>query len=144
MDFNSLFLKTNNKFIQILRYLLSGGIAFIFDFITLYVSTEIFKFHYIFSTIAGFIVGSIIIYLLSILWVFNFRKKNKFQEIILFLCIGLIGLCLTTLLMWIQTELMNIYFLVSKISTTIIVFGWNFISKKNILFSTKAPKSSFL
>ncbi len=127
---------TNKLFIQIIRYLISGGIAFCVDTGILYVLTEWFDLYYLLSSAISFSIGLIITYFLSIIWVFDFRsKKDKRVEFLIFVIIGIVGLALTSLFMWIFTSKLDIYYLYSKIITTVIVFVWNFIAKKFILFN---------
>lgn len=139
---NRLFIKsTSNVFIQLFRHIFSGAIAFTLDFSLLYLLTEYAHLHYLLSTICGFLVGLITTYLLSIKWVFNQRRaKNKTIELLIFCFIGIIGLVFTYGFMWFFTSVLMLYYLVSKIITTIIVFGWNFIARKTILFTAKNQK----
>jgi len=128
--------KTDNLFVQIFRYTFVGGIAFIVDFSLLYLLTDLFKIHYLVSAGISFIFGLLVNYLLSILWVFNSRKiKNVMNEFIFFSLIGLFGLGITEVLLWILTDLFVFYYLYSKIITTIIVYFWNFFARKYLLFN---------
>lgn len=76
--FNALLtVQTNSILIQLLRYTVVGGLAFIVDFSTLYFFTEFFGFHYLISAAIAFIFGLIVNYYLSIKWVFSTRKMNN-------------------------------------------------------------------
>lgn len=124
--------------IQLFRHILSGGVAFSFDVSLLYILTEFVHVHYLLATIMGFSVGLIITYLLSILWIFDERQKeNKSIEIIIFIFIGIIGLAFTSFFMWLFTSVLMLHYLFSKVFTTVIVFVWNFVAKKKILFTKK-------
>jgi len=132
--------KTGNLFIQIIRYLIAGGVAFMVDFALLYLLTDIFNVYYLTSSRISFSVGLIITYLFSIFWVFDKRRiNNRKIEFLIFAIIGIIGFILTDLFMKFFTE--NLFqkfeyaYLFSKILTTMIVFVWNFIAKKIILFT---------
>jgi putative flippase GtrA len=128
--------KTDNLFVQIFRYTFVGGLAFIVDFSLLYLLTDLFKIHYLVSAGISFIFGLLVNYLLSILWVFNSRKiKNVMNEFIFFTLIGLFGLGITEVLLWMLTDLFALYYLYSKIITTIIVYFWNFFARKYLLFN---------
>lgn len=86
----------------------------------------------------AFILGLITNYFLSIKWVFSIRSiENKKIEFLLFSIIGLIGLGLNELLLWIFTDLILIHYLLSKIITAIFVYLWNFIGRKYLLFNNK-------
>lgn len=124
--------------VQIIRYLISGGLAFVADTGLLYLLTDLVGFHYLLSTTLSFIVGLIITYLFSIIWVFDNRSmKSKYAEFTVFVMIGVVGLLLTNAFMWLFTDKIGTHYLLSKIITTVLVFVWNFIAKKSLLFRSK-------
>lgn len=128
--------KTNSTLLQLFRYTFVGGFAFIVDFGTLYILTEYFNIHYLVSAGIAFIFGLIINYFLSVKWVFNNRTmENRLLEFFLFTLIGIVGLGLNELFLWILTDILLIYYLLSKIITAIIVYLWNFFARKIILFN---------
>ena len=128
--------KTNNTLLQLFRYTFVGGFAFLIDFATLYILTEYFNIYYLLSAGIAFIFGLIINYTLSVKWVFNSRAmENRLWEFLLFTIIGLVGLGLNELFLWILTDILLIYYLISKIITTFIVYFWNFFARKILLFS---------
>ena len=127
--------KTDNTFFQLIRYTFVGGLAFLVDFGTLYLLTDFFHLHYLISAGIAFILGLITNYLFSIRWVFTTRNiRSKKIEFLIFAIIGLAGLGLNELFLWIFTDLLGIYYLLSKILTTILVYLWNFFARKFILF----------
>jgi putative flippase GtrA len=127
--------ETNSTLLQLFRYTFVGGLAFIVDFGTLYLLTEYFKIYYLVSAGIAFIFGLTINYFLSVKWVFNSRAmENRLLEFLLFALIGLIGLGLNELFLWILTDILLIYYLLSKIITTVIVYFWNFFARKFLLF----------
>ena len=128
--------KTNNTNVQLFRYTFVGGFAFMIDFGTLYIFTEYFGIHYLLSAGISFILGLLINYFLSIKWVFNNRTmNNRLLEFFLFSGIGLIGLGLNELFIYILTNILLVYYLLSKIITTLIVYFWNFFARKVMLFN---------
>jgi len=137
IDLKKIFLQnTDNTFLQLFRYTFVGGIAFIADFGLLYILTEYIHFHYLLSATLSFIVGLIINYSLSKLWVFSSNTiKKRWVEFIVFSLIGIVGLGLNNLFLWIFTDYCSIYYMWSKILTTVIVFFWNFLARKFILFN---------
>lgn len=126
---------SGNLFVQLIRYFVSGGVAFVVDASLLYLLTEWLGFHYLLSTVISYSVGLVITYLFSILWVFDNRSvENKVVEFSVFASIGVMGLGLTSLFMWLFTSKCGFHYIVSKIITTVIVFVWNFVAKKLLLF----------
>lgn len=134
-----LFIKpTNQVFLQLFRYTFVGGAAFLVDFGLLYFFTEVFHFHYLLSASLSFIAGLIVNYVISKLWVFQKSViRNKGIEFLLFGMIGVVGLGFTDLFMWLFTDCLELYYMISKIITTAIVYFWNFFARKYLLFNKK-------
>ncbi len=134
-------IKTDNLYIQMFRYTFVGGIAFLVDFITLYCFTEIFNIHYLISAAIAFIFGLTTNYILSIIWVFKYRKvRNKIFEFGIFALIGIVGLVLNELIIWTFTEFLAFHYLISKIFSTAIVYFWNFFARRYILYHDSRMK----
>lgn len=132
--------KTDSIWIQSLRYFLVGGIAFIVDISLLLFLETVLSMNYLFASGISFIFGLIVNFALSISWIFN---KDKFSlgsifgyDFLIFIFTGLIGLGLTELFMYTFTDILKLYFLVSKTITVPLVLMWNFISRK-LLVSRK-------
>lgn len=127
---------SDNFWVQLLRYSLSGTSATIVDFLLLTILTEVFGEHLLLVwTAIAFISGVLVTYLLSTNWVFDaHRFKHRSTEIVIFIFIALVGLTLTELLMWLFAHKIDIHYLLSKLIASIIVFVWNFTAKKYILF----------
>ncbi len=127
--------RTNNTLLQLFRYTFAGGIAFIIDFGTLFLLTEYFDIYYLLSAGIGFLLGLIINYILSIIWVFSNRSmENHVYEFITFTIIGLVGLVLNELFLWLLTNILSIFYLISKIITAAVILLWNFSARKRLLF----------
>lgn len=133
----SLFLGRSNKTsIQLLRYSFVGGIAYGLDFSSLFFLTEVIKIHYLISAAIAFTLGLLTNYSLSIIWVFPQRTlNNKRIEFLIFSIIGLVGLGLNEGIIWFFTEMIHFHYLLSKILSTVVVFSWNFLARKKMLFT---------
>ena len=128
--------KTDNTLFQLIRYTFVGGFAFIVDFGTLFLLTEYLYLHYLVSAAIAFILGLVTNYFLSIGWVFTKHSvSDKRIEFIVFALIGLAGLGLNELFLWLFTDLAGMYYLISKILTAVLVYLWNFFVRKLILFN---------
>lgn len=129
------FKKNEKTFVQFLAYTLVGGVAFVIDFSVLWFFTDIMRIHYLYSAVIGFIFGLLVNYLLSIYWVFNVRKsKSARTEFLIFAVIGIVGLGINELILWFFTDVRGVYYLYSKIIATGVVFIWNFVARKRVLF----------
>ncbi len=130
--------ETDNSFIQLFRYLFVGGFAFVVDFGLLFLLTDYFSFHYIVSATISFIAGLMVNYLLSTRWIFRHsRLKSKVAEFTIYTLIGVVGLLLNDILIYVFTEFAHFHYLVSKLLTTVLVMLWNFFGRKIVLFNTK-------
>jgi len=130
------------KSCQLLKYACVGGLAFIFDWIVLFSVTDIMKMHYLWGATAGFICGTVINYFLSVSWVFRNRSiTSRYVEFVIFTIIGVIGLGLNDLIMYLLTGVGGLLYLQSKLIAVGVVFFWNYYARKFGLFSPAIAKS---
>lgn len=119
--------------IQFTKYFGVAGVGYIVDFGTMVLLKEIFHFHYLISAILSFILGLVVVYILSSRYVFGESKlSSRRKEFALFTLIGLVGLGLLSLLMWVLTDSLNIDYMLSKIIATVVVYMWNFFARRTL------------
>lgn len=124
-----------------------GSLGFIADFGILFLLTltDYFQHHYLYAATIAFLFGLTVNYIFSILWVFQKRNvRNKFVEFLLFALVGVIGLALNALFIWLFTDHIfvelipvsdkQLRIIGSKIISTGIVYFWNFSARKWLLF----------
>lgn len=129
---------TANTWLQLFRYTFVGGFAFVVDFSGLVLLKEVCGLHYLLAASLAFVAGLLTNYLLSVVWVFDARtSKNRWMEFLVFALVGVVGLGLTNLFMWLLTDCLQLYYLFSKVVTTLVVYLWNFGGRKYLLFSKK-------
>lgn len=129
------FNQSNNTLLQLFRYTFVGGLAFMIDFGLLFALTEYAGFHYLFSATISFVAGLIVNYLLSKVWVFTRSTIAKRElEFLIFAVIGIIGLLINNLFLWLLTNVIGLWYMFSKVLVTIITYLWNFFVRKLILF----------
>ena len=132
----------NDLILEVIRYLIVGGIAFVIDFTVLYVSKEfILKDSYYslyVSTAMGFISGLIVNYCLSIFFVFNSakgtQKGRSAKDMFVFTVVGILGLIVSEFGMFIGAEELAFNYLLVKIVVTAVVLLWNYIARKILIF----------
>ena len=121
---------------QLLLSVVSSLLSFGLDFGVLAFLTEVLRIHYLVSAAFSFTLGTTMSYALSILFVFDLRRyASPALEYGLFVLVGLSGLGLNELFLWTLTDVLGIYYLLSKIAAASLVFFWNFGARKLILFS---------
>jgi putative flippase GtrA len=117
------------------RYVLVGGLAFVCDTSTLFSLTQFLKVNYLISAPLGFVVGTLVNYILSRSWVFERRRLvSTSAEMTVFTLIGVVGLGLNELILWTFQAKLRIYYLFAKCVSGVVVLGWNFGARKFALF----------
>lgn len=127
--------RTDNIFLQFFRYIFVGGTAFIVDFFFLYFFSDICGIYYLISAVLSFIISVLVNYVMSTRWVFNQDKiDNKVIEFNLFILISTVGLVFTEILLYFFTDIVGLYYLISKIIAAIIVLFWNFLARRVMFY----------
>lgn len=131
MDIKNLLKNYSEKLsVQLIKYLFVAVVAFLVDYGTLFILNSLLHLHHLFAAAMGFILGLIVNYLLSMLFVFKAKTNNKAVSFLIFLVTGLIGLLMTLLLQYLFVDILFIPVLIAKLFTTAIVFFWNFFSRR--------------
>ncbi|MEH6608903.1 MAG: GtrA family protein [Halioglobus sp.] len=130
--------------VEISRYLISGIIAFAFDFSVFYAATAYLGLHYLVANFLGFLVGLITAYSLNIFWVFSHRRYQQRigTEFIIFNIIVVLGLGVSQLGMWLFIGLLGFNLVAAKILVSFFVMLFNYTSKKFILFSAASSSGA--
>ncbi len=127
--------KTDNVLVQLFRYFVVSGFSLVMDFCTLFLLTEVFKIHYLASSVLSYSIGLVINYYISVNWVFGTRKyADRRKEFTIFVAIGLAGLGINTLVMWVCTGLLSLYYLVARVISAAIGYTWKYVARRLVLF----------
>ena len=126
---------------QFLRYLVTGGLAFIVDFGLFALCLYALDWHYLLANLAGLVAGLVLNYTLSIVWVFTAcertLEKQKVVEFSLFAIVGIAGVGINQLLMFLMVGIFNWNEMISKMVAAVLVLMWNFGARKVMLFREK-------
>ena len=126
---------------QFLRYLVTGGFAFVADFGLFALCLYGFGWHYLLANLVGLVAGLVLNYLMSILWVFTACKRilktQKGIEFVLFALVGIAGVGINQVLMYLMVDGLGINEMVSKMIAAVLVLMWNFGARKLMLFRGK-------
>lgn len=121
--------------VQFFRYGFVAAISLFCDFGTLVLLKQVAGMNYLIAAAIAFIFGLIVNYILSIFWVFTSRNvSNAKLEFTIFAIIGVIGLGLTELILWILTSKLGLFYMLSKAVATMVVYFWNFFVRKYTLY----------
>lgn len=126
---------SDNLKVQLVRSLIVSCIALVVDFGMLLFLKEVLGVHYLLAATTSFCLGVIVSYVLSVKWVFATRKvANRKAEFVIFLIICAVGLALNLMIIAAMVQLLSIDYRVAKAVSTVVVFFWNFIARKKILY----------
>ncbi len=126
--------KNKNLLLQILKFGVVGGLAFLIDFGLLFVLTEFVHIHYFLSACISFSVSVIFNYIASIVWVFDVDKsKDKKSVFAIFIILSIAGLLINQLCMWLGVDIIHLHYMLVKIFATGIVMVFNFITRKKFM-----------
>ena len=131
-------IKNSKLLMQILKFGLVGGIAFLIDYSILIICKEFIGLSVLLSAAIAFSISVIFNYILSVIWIFDVDKeKSSKKNFIIFVTLSIVGLAITELIMDIGSNKLNINYLIVKILATTIVMVFNFITRKIFLEKRK-------
>ena len=126
---------------QLVRYLVTGGLAFAVDYGLFVLCYDKFGWHYLLANLVGLVAGLVINYIMSIVWVFSECKRvlenKKTAEFGVFAIVGIAGVGLNQLLMYLMVGNLDWNAKVSKIVAAALVLMWNFGARKLMLFQER-------
>ena len=132
------------NYLELFRYAMVGAVSFLFDFGILmsfytiwgqYMSYGLYM-----ATTLGFLGGIVLNTYLSAHFVFlgdgesGTSYHGDLHDYVSILIIGVVGLGITELGMFVGVELMDIYYLSVKIIVTAFVFLWNYWARRKFVF----------
>lgn len=127
--------RSQNKYIELFRYVIMGGIAFLADFSTFFSLTFFYGVHYLIANFFSFFVGLVTNYSIGTFWVFKERKiEKRNNEFILVLLISIGALLLTQFLLWFFTEIVDVHYTMSKVVASVLVLVYSFAVRKILIY----------
>ena len=120
------------------RYFAASLLALAIDTGTLSVSLRLLHLGLAWSASIGFVLGASVAYLLSIRWVFKARAfgNTPTLEFLSFVAIGIAGLGLTQLVLWLGVTRLGLLAEAVKLAAAVLTFLFNYLVRKSLLFAT--------
>lgn len=134
--------------LQIERFTFTGGLGFVIDYGLLIGLTEIAGLNYLWSATISFCVAVIVVYILSVKWVYGAKsltlnKRQKMTQFVIFIVLSAIGLLINNFIIYCGVELMESHYALTKIFASGAVMVFNFITRK-ILIEGRRQKPEML
>jgi putative flippase GtrA len=127
---------------SIVIYFFVGGFSFLANLGVFLVLVRIFELHWFAANVAGFVVGTLMNYVLSVRFVFESRIfLRRHLEVFLTVMVSLLGVAMETLFIYIGHEVMNITLIISKVIAAGVVFFWNYGARRFLVFGAIRGKN---
>ena len=117
------------------RYFVVGGIATVVDVGLFMLFAQGLGYPYLRVAAATFVVATLVNYVLSVRFVFvSGLKFTRRWEIAMVFAVSAVGLGLNQAILWACVELGGLPLLFSKLAATAVVFCWNYLGRRHLVF----------
>lgn len=118
---------------QFIIYLFVGACATIVEWATFYALSHLLHMHYVPATTIAFILSTFANWLIG-KWLLFRQTQNIWNELAKIYATSIAGLLMNLLIMWLFIDWIGIQEMLSKIVATGIVFFWNFLVRKRLIY----------
>jgi len=125
------------KRITFLKFFIAGGFCGLLDLLLLYFFTDIFGLWYLHSGILSFIIVSVISFLLNKKITFRDKNENYKSQYLRYVFIILIGMIINNSFLYVFTDILGIWYVISRVFSSLIALIWNYTASKKFVFLTK-------
>lgn len=125
--------KINENVKQFILYLIVGGGATLVEWVLFHFLNGRFRIHYMIATSIAFAVSTFANWAFGRLIMFQ-ANQNVFKELVKIYLTAIAGLLMNLVIMWLAIEQFGIDEMISKIIATGIVFFWNFLIRKFLIY----------
>ena len=119
-----------------------GGLMIILNVLIIYILTNILGIYYIISAIVSYQLLLGVSFSLNEKWTFNSIKNYALEKMchrfVLYYLIALSGMIVNITILFFLTEYGKVFYLISSIIASFLVFLWNFIINKKFTWCEKS------
>ncbi|NLC92834.1 MAG: GtrA family protein [Treponema sp.] len=127
-------MQIKKSLIHFILYFIVGCLATIVEWGAFYVFDNWLSFHYILATALAFVLSTFANWAFGRLILFRESKQNTWLELAKIYAVSIIGLLLNIGIMYIEVEKLLMNEMLSKMIATGIVFVWNFLIRKFVIY----------
>lgn len=125
------------EFTVFIKYAMVGVTGTALDVGSLYVFVDLLHIPVLVAAALSFILAVVNNFILNKIWTFRNSSRNFRKQFIKFFIVSVVGLVLTEICMAVFVYLLGIWYIASKLITSVIVLTWNFLANKNWTFTEK-------
>lgn len=118
---------------EFLLYVIVGGIATVSEWVLFFILDK-WLVHYVVATVVAYLISTFVNWLAGRILVFKSSNQSFFREIVSIYVASIVGLLLNILIMYIAVDLLLISEMPAKIVATALVFFYNFIVRKRLIY----------
>lgn len=122
-------------------YALVGAAASLSDWFLFGMAHDVFGVHYVAAAAMSLVAATLLNYVLSVRYVFISGRFRRSLEIFLVYSVSTVGMGLNIGFMIMFVELSGLAPLPAKMAATCMVFSWNFLARRYLVFGRGAPVS---
>lgn len=126
-------LLNSELFWKFIRFGIVGFTGFAIDFGLTYLLKEKANLQKYFANAIGFSIAAVNNYVLNRCWTFRSHNANIVSEFTVFIVVSVIGLGISTLIIWLLVQKNDLKFYPSKLASVFVVMIWNFFV--NLLYT---------
>jgi putative flippase GtrA len=120
---------------EALRYAAVSACALTIDITVLFILVHYHRWSYILAATASFLIGLLAAYVLSVTWVFKYRRlEDPRSEFVSFAGIGLVGVTINAAVISFGVKVMGLHYLPATCAAAGFTFVWNFVARRQFLF----------
>lgn len=121
----------NDTFI---KYIIVGGTCYLVELTILFLLTQMLGMWYIYSNIISNFVALVFSYAINNYWTFEI-KKIVVKKILILLELHICNVIVCSAILFFLTSTCGIFYLLSKIITTLLSCIWNYFISKHIVYT---------
>lgn len=126
----------HERLLELARYGLVSLLAFVIDVAALAALVKFAYWHYLAAAAVSFILGGVLAYLLCIRFVFRYRRiDHTGLELSSFVGLGLVGLAVNTVVIYLAVEYAGLALPFAKLSASAGTFITNYLLRRMLLFT---------
>lgn len=125
--------KLFEKFRDIILYGIIGSFTSFLDFCIFTLLSKYVGVYYLIANCISVLVGITTSFTLNRAYNFKVKDKTK-QRFVIFLIVGLCGLCLSNLILWIGIDKLQFDDTITKLASIVLVVGFQFLLNKFVTF----------